>query len=72
MEQRGAPHTFYTNKYLEDIRNAQMVGYGGFPCYSHKKQDPTGHRAYFDGDKHKVVLVEGLYVLMDQEPWNKV
>ena len=40
-----------------------------FPSFDHAKKDPEEETILFDGKKYDVVLIEGLYVLLNFDPW---
>lgn len=66
---RGAEFTFDAQRFVKDLKHAQATGEGSFPDFDHAKKDPEEDKIKFDGKKHQVVLVEGLYVLLNKEPW---
>ena len=41
-----------------------------FPSFDHAKKDPEENAIHFDSSKHDVVIIEGLYVLLDFVPWS--
>jgi len=66
---RGAEFTFDAQRFVKDLKRAQATGEGSFPDFDHAKKDPEENKIKFDCKKHQVVLVEGLYVLLNKEPW---
>jgi len=75
MRRRGAPDTFDVEQMINDLRKAKQQGYGTFPVYSREISDPV---LYSDDDEngygcrlhhhHSIVFVEGLYMLMQDDP----
>ena len=49
--------------------NAKKTGKGLFPFFDHAKKDPEENQIEFDSDLTDIVLIEGLYVLIEKEPW---
>ena len=65
---RGAPFTFNSTRFVEDLIKARDTGEGVFPSFDHAIGDPVEATIQL----HKgpqIVLVEGNYVLLDTEPW---
>ena len=65
---RGSPFTFNASKFLTDLINARKIGEGLFPSFDHNIGDPIENDIYLNSDK-QIVLVEGNYLLLDDEPW---
>jgi len=57
---------------VEDIKKAREAGKASFPGFDHAEKDPVEGKYEFDSKKHEVVLVEGLYILLEKEPWSKL
>ena len=65
---RGAPFTFNSSRFVNDLIEARGRGEGVFPSFDHAEGDPVEASIRL----HKgpqIVLVEGNYVLLDTEPW---
>ena len=72
MRRRGAPDTFDAARMIEELTVAKELGMGTFPIYSREISDPV--RKAEDPSccctltrEHRIVFVEGLYVLMHEE-----
>ena len=66
---RGAPFTFDAAAFVRCIQDLKRNGYGDVPTFDHALHDPV------DGGcrvrrEHAVVLVEGNYVLLPEDPWD--
>jgi len=68
---RGAEFTFNGARFVIDITKAANSGEASFPSFDHAKKDPEEDKIKLDKE-HELVLVEGLYVLLDMEPWKKL
>jgi pantothenate kinase len=66
---RGAHFTFNSNKFYEKMTLLKDNGYGLFPSFDHKIGDPIEDDIEVKNTT-KVVIIEGLYLLLDIEPWN--
>ena len=66
---RGAPFTFNAQKFVDDVSEAKRNGHGMFPGFDHAKGDPEADKICFVKEIHDIVIVEGLYVLSEDEPW---
>lgn len=69
---RGAEFTFDSQRFVDDIRLASLYGYGSFPDFDHAKKDPEEDKLKFDCKNTDLVIIEGLYVLLEKEPWNQL
>ena len=65
---RGAPFTFNGDAFVADVRSARASGQFSFPGFDHALKDPKPDVHVLDPDT-KVVLVEGIYLLLDLVPW---
>lgn len=65
---RGAPFTFNATKFVNDLITARVTGAGSFPDFDHGVGDPVEDEISLSRS-HKVVLVEGNYLLLDTDPW---
>lgn len=66
---RGAPFTFNASKFVKDLTLARQSGSGVFPSFRHGVGDPIENDIQLDVKKHRLVIVEGNYLLLDDEPW---
>lgn len=69
---RGAPDTFDPaplRQSLDKIRAADGPAELEFPAFDHAVGDPVPGGVRFDRQKHRIVLVEGLYLLHDADGW---
>jgi len=65
---RGAPFTFNSRRFLNDLINARDEGEGRFPSFDHRVGDPVEAQIKLSRAQ-PIVLVEGNYLLLDTEPW---
>jgi pantothenate kinase len=65
---RGAPFTFNSGKFVDDLIVAHQLGEGTFPSFDHSVGDPVEAKIHLSKSQ-RIVLVEGLYLLLDTEPW---
>jgi len=70
-ERRGAHWTFDVNSFLTNLRLSKSNGYGYFPSFDQNVGDPVENEIYVSRE-HKVVIVEGNYLLIDVPPWNEI
>jgi pantothenate kinase len=66
MKRRGAPWTFDLELCAEQLALAKRNGYASLPIYSRERSDPVPNGVMLQ-KHHKIVLVEGLYVLWKDE-----
>ena len=69
---RGAHWTFNGTAFVEKLTRLKETGSGLFPSFSHGTGNPVEDSIALNFDQHKVVIVEGNYLLLDIEPWNAV
>lgn len=67
---RGAEFTFDAARFVKEIKQAASSDEASFPSFDHAKKDPEENMINYDKAKHQVVIVEGLYVLLEKEPWS--
>lgn len=70
---RGAHDTFDSNAYLsfvKRLRSSPLSDTISAPSFSHSLKDPIADDLVIAAD-HKIVLLEGLYVTLDIEPWRE-
>jgi pantothenate kinase len=68
---KGAPETFDAagaSRCLSEVRGGRHVS---FPVYSRRLHEPISGRGSVDS-RHKIVVVEGNYLLMDEGRWRRV
>ena len=68
---RGAPFTFNSTKFTNDLIQARRSGEGMFPSFDHHIADPIENDIQLS-KTHQIVLVEGNYLLLDSEPWSQL
>ena len=68
---RGAPFTFNAERFVSELVEARQRGEGVFPSFDHGAGDPIEGDIRLTKDQ-RVVLVEGNYVLLDDEPWHRL
>jgi pantothenate kinase len=68
---RGAPFTFNVEKFLKDLTDAKEKKEFSFPSFDHSQGDPVENSIVLEKDV-MVVVVEGNYLLLEDEPWNKI
>ena len=69
---RGAPFTFDSERFVQDIVNLRKTGSGSFPSFDHGKGDPVENDILVDYKRHKIVLVEGNYLFLGEQPWARL
>lgn len=69
---RGAPFTFNAARFARELAEARARGQGSFPSFDHGIGDPREGDIRLDRQRHKLVIVEGNYLLLDEPPWNAV
>ena len=67
MPRRGAPWTFDAEACYEAFKAAKAAGEGVLPTYSRELSDPVPDGVRLELS-HKLVLVEGNYLLMQHDP----
>ena len=65
---RGAPFTFNATKFVGTLISSRKRGEGSFPGFDHRVGDPVEESIRLDKGT-PIVLVEGNYLLLDEEPW---
>lgn len=65
LRRRGAPHTFDADSFRADIESLRTTRAGVFPAFDHAEADPRP-AAIAVTPAAPLVLVEGLYVLMQE------
>eukprot|EP00667_Euglena_gracilis_P010307 EG_transcript_10492 len=67
IARRGAPWTFGAPALCTALAEARQLREASLPAYSREKSDPVPHGVELRKD-HRIVLVEGNYVLMYDDP----
>ena len=65
---RGAPFTFNAHRFVGDLIAARHAGHGCFPSFDHQVGDPVEDDLVLS-QHQPLVMVEGNYLLLDDEPW---
>ena len=72
LARRGAAFTYCPSKFIRDLKKAKETGEGSFPVYSRSKHDPVSDGVHIR-KHHKIVFVEGLYLLCTDDPdWKEL
>lgn len=66
---RGAHWTFDGAAFVAAIRRLKQQGAASLPSFDHGVGDPIEDDIQIDAARHAVVLVEGNYLFLEQEPW---
>ena len=67
LMRRGSPWTFDAEKFCEDLSRARIEGCASLPTYSRKVSDPVPNGVELK-KSHRVVFVEGNYILLYNDP----
>jgi pantothenate kinase len=67
LARRGAAFTYDPASFIRDLRYVKQNGRGSFPVYDRDKHDPVPDGVRVERH-HKVILVEGLYLLCLHDP----
>ena len=65
---RGAPFTFNATRFVDTLISSRQRGEGSFPGFDHRIGDPVEDSIRLNKGT-PIVLVEGNYLLLDEEPW---
>ncbi|CAE7604295.1 unnamed protein product [Symbiodinium sp. CCMP2456] len=70
---RGAPDTFEVSSLKEALKRVK-AGESSvkFPAFDHARGDPVEDAVCFDRRVHRIVLVEGLYLLHRNDGWQEI
>lgn len=66
---RGAHWTFDGAAFVAAIRRLKQHGAASLPSFDHGVGDPIEDDIQIDAAQHAVVLVEGNYLFLEQDPW---
>jgi pantothenate kinase len=65
---KGAPETFDAAAAYDCLSRIRLGGRVSFPVYSRKLHEPIPDGETIEAG-HRIVVVEGNYLLLDEEPW---
>ncbi|KAF3322067.1 hypothetical protein FCM35_KLT13208 [Carex littledalei] len=68
---RGAPWTFNPDLLLKCLRTLRKEGLVYVPSFDHGVGDPVENDIYVSSE-HKVVIVEGNYLLLEEDTWKEI
>ncbi|KAK9813528.1 hypothetical protein WJX73_005109 [Symbiochloris irregularis] len=68
---RGAHWTFDAERFVQAVRTLKQQGQHSLPSFDHAVGDPVENDILIHA-QHRVVLIEGLYVLLDEPPWDAI
>lgn len=68
---RGAHWTFDAAKLVSDLEHLRIHGQGNFPSFDHSVGDPVKDDIAVT-EMDNIVIIEGLYLLMQIEPWSRI
>lgn len=71
LARRGAHWTFDAEAFVSALTKLRETGAGSFPSFMHGVGDPVDHSIEVTA-QHKIVLIEGNYLLLDVAPWDKI
>jgi len=67
---KGAPETFDAASAQDCLSAIRGGGQVSFPVYSRKSHEPVPAGGTIESS-HRIVVVEGNYLLLDEDPWNQ-
>jgi pantothenate kinase len=67
---KGSPETFDAGTAYDCLLEIQQGGHETFPVYSRRLHEPIPDGGTID-TSHKIVVVEGNYLLLDEAPWKR-
>lgn len=67
-KRRGAPWTFNSKKFLEDVKKLKENKEGNFPSFDHAVGDPIENDIKINKNI-KIIIVEGNYLYLDEPNW---
>ncbi|CAH6722038.1 hypothetical protein CLIB1444_08S00452 [[Candida] jaroonii] len=68
---RGAHFTFDAKSCVEFVKSLRARTTISAPSFDHKLKDPVNNGTIIPGEA-EILLVEGLYVLLNIDPWNQI
>jgi pantothenate kinase len=66
---RGAPWTFDAAAFVAAVQRIKHEGHASLSSFDHAVGDPIPDDIVIDKRRHLVVLVEGNYLFLQEEPW---
>lgn len=70
-EIKGAPETFDVDRFSSFLQQARIQPYLPYPIYSRTLHEPISNAGTIL-PYHRLILVEGNYLLLDLSPWNEL
>jgi len=67
---KGAPETFDAATAYASLSEMRQGGRVGFPVYSRRQHEPVPDGGVVEAC-HRIVVVEGNYLLLDEDPWRR-
>ncbi|TKA50395.1 hypothetical protein B0A53_06250 [Rhodotorula sp. CCFEE 5036] len=71
FRRRGAPFTFDPDGLLALVRRLRSEHSLSAPAFSHAAKDPVDDAIQIDS-MHRIILVEGSFLCLDEEPWRTI
>ena len=71
FRRRGAPFTFDPDGLLALVRRLRSEHSLAAPAFSHAAKDPVDAAIQIDS-RHRIILVEGSFLCLDEEPWRTI
>ena len=68
---KGAPETFDVETFKRQLLQIRQTGQAKFPIYSRKAHDPIPNSGQVTL-ANRVIILEGNYLLMDEDPWRQL
>eukprot|EP01116_Phalansterium_solitarium_P000944 TRINITY_DN10774_c0_g1_i1.p2 TRINITY_DN10774_c0_g1~~TRINITY_DN10774_c0_g1_i1.p2 ORF type:complete len:190 (+),score=42.03 TRINITY_DN10774_c0_g1_i1:168-737(+) len=68
---RGAPHTFDVQRFLQLLKTIRVDGTAKAPSFDHRLKDPVEDDISIL-PSHRIVILEGNYLLLDRDEWRDV
>ena len=66
---RGDFYKFDYKRFVKDLKKAKSNGYGKFPTFNIQKQEQEQDKIIYNSHIYDVVIVEGSYLFLEEEPW---
>lgn len=68
---KGVPESFDADAFLLFLRRARFVNNLRFPVYDRSLHQPIQDAGFLQS-AHKILIVEGNYLLLEESPWNQI
>lgn len=68
---KGAPETFDVETFKRRLLQIRQTGQAKYPIYSRKLHDPIADAGQVTL-AHRIIILEGNYLLMDEDPWRQL